>query len=210
MTSEKPATSQSSRSSRTRAVTVASIVAVGLAGLLAIGANLGILSSTDDTKVGTLAAAGDLIPTDTRVIDAQLDSQGQPLPSDATVAAGSQRFTVDAAGSVEVAVDGDAVRVQRVTPASGWTARPATDPSGAAITFTHGTRTLHFTATLAADGSIAGDVIEAVTPAPAARTHQDDDDHKADDHPSDDHKADDHGSGGTSDDHHYEGRDADD
>ncbi|HPU38579.1 MAG TPA: hypothetical protein PLS63_03330 [Microthrixaceae bacterium] len=196
-------------SGRTKIVTGASILAVGLAGLFAIGANVGILASTDPTRVGTLAAAGDLVPTDTKVVDVYLDSQGMPLSSDPSAPVGSQRFTVDTAGTVDVTTDGGVVSVRLITPANGWTAAPVTAAaSQAGVTFTSGSRTLHFTATLAADGTVTGDVTEPVAPSITDRSKSSEhsDDHKSDDHKSDDHDAKDR----TSDDHGHEGRDSDD
>ena len=80
--------------------------------------------------------------------------------------------------------------------------------SQAGVTFTSGSRTLHFPATLAADGPVTGDVTEPVAPSITDRSKSSEhsDDHKSDDHKSDDHDAKDR----TSDDHGHEGRDSDD
>ena len=191
-------------SGRTKLITAASIVAVGLASTFAIGANLGILASADESKVGTVAAAGDLIPAATQVVDVYLDEQGNPLASDPAAPAGSQRFTVDAAGTVDVSASGGTVRVDLVTPASGWTAtRAVTNSDGVAVTFTNGARTLEFIAAVGPDGALAGDVTE---PSTAAATPQGDDDHESDDDESEDHESEDH----ESEDHEYEGGDSDD
>lgn len=167
-------------SGRTKIITAASIGAVCLASVFAIGANLGILTSADESKVGTVAAAGDLVPTDTRVVDVYLDQQGNPIGSTTVAPAGSQRFTVDAAGTVDVSASGTTAQVDSVTPASGWTATPATTAGAAtSVTFTDGTRTLVFTATVGADGTVTGDVTE---PSTTASTTQRTNDHESDDH----------------------------
>lgn len=188
---------------RTKIITVASIGAVGLASIFAIGANLGILASADESKVGTVAAAGDLLPVDTRVVDVYLDEQGNPLPSDLAASDGSQRFTVDSAGTVDVSSQGGTARVDLVTPASGWTATPSATASGVAVTFTDGSRTLEFTATVGPDSTLTGDVTESPG---ATSTAQRNDDHRSgdDDHDDDDDEHEE------SEEHEYEGGDSDD
>ena len=167
-------------SGRTKIITAASVGAVVLASLFAIGANLGILTSADQAKVGTVAAAGDLLPSTTQVVDVYLDKQGSPLPTDRSQASGSRRFTVDAAGTVDVSAPGGTPRVDLVTPATGWSATPATATgTSVAVTFTDGTRTLDFTATVGPDGTVTGDVVEATAAAP---TSPRDDHHESDDH----------------------------
>jgi hypothetical protein len=181
-------------SGRTRIITAASIGAVGLASVFAIGANLGILSSANDTKVGTLAASGDLLPATTSTVDVSLDEQGNPLATDPSASAASRHFIVDAAGSIDVSAVGGIARIDRITTTDGWTATaPTTTTTGVAVTLTDGTRTLDFTATVADDGIVIGDVTEATTAAPT-KGH-------GDDHEPDEHEADEHD---------YEGGDSDD
>ncbi len=95
---------------RTRLITIASIVAIGVAGATAIGANIGILNAASNNEVGNLSAAGDLTPS-TQVVDVYLDGQGRPSPSASATPSGSQRFTVDSAGTVDVSADGGTPRV---------------------------------------------------------------------------------------------------
>ena len=167
-------------SGRTKIITAASIGAVCLASIFAVAANLGILSSADQTKVGTVTAAGDLLGANPQVVDVYLDKQGNPLPTDPSAPAGSRRFTVDTAGTVDVSAADGTARVDLVTPASGWTATPATTTgTGVAVAFTNGTRTLDFTAVLAADGTVTGDVTEATAASP---TPQRTGGHESDDH----------------------------
>jgi hypothetical protein len=153
MTSPKPT---ERLSGRTKLITAASILAVVLASLFAVAANLGILNSADRSSVGTLSAAGDL------------------TPAVASERSRSQVFSVGTAGTVTLSsVDGHA-RVDRISPAAGWSGR-AVEASGAevAVSFTDGTRTLELTATVAADGSLAGDVTDASTTAARAPSRSD-------------------------------------
>ncbi len=153
--------SPSRLSGRTRIITVASIGAVSVASLFAIGANLGILTRADQSDLGTMSAASDLVPVDSRVVDVYLDEQGNPVGTSATDPTGAQRFTVDAAGTVDVSVGATAPVIDRIDAAAGWSAGPVTTTGGrVAVTFTDGTRTLHFAASLAADGTIVADVTE--------------------------------------------------
>lgn len=187
-------------SKRTKIITVTAIGGVALASLFAIGANIGILTNTDQSKVGALSATADLAPPDTRVVDVYLDQAGNPLPSTSSALPGSKRFTVDAAGTVDVSADAGAAHIDLVSPASGWTAAPvATAQEGVAVAFTDGTRTLEFTAVVGPDQTVTGDVTEA-TGATSARGH---DDHRSDrdHHADDDHHGDDgHGHDGSDDD----------
>lgn len=176
-------------SGRTKIITAASIGAVGLASVFAIGANLGILSSADQTKVGTVAAAGDLLPANPQVVDVYLDKQGNPLPTDPSAPASSQRFTVDTAGTVDISAVGATARVDLITPSTGWTATPATSTgTGVTVAFTDGTRTLDFTATVAANGTVTGDVTEATaaTPTPQRTGGHESEEHEYEGGESDD------------------------
>lgn len=157
---------------RTKLITIASIVAVGLAGATAVSANIGILNAADDSNVGTLSAAGDLVPVDTQVVDVYLDEQTSTtvaIPSDQS-ASGVQEYTVDAAGTVSVSATAAGIRLGDVTPSAGWT-WSLVQPNAAelAVTFTDGVRTLEFIAVAAPDGTITASVNEPViAPAPAA------------------------------------------
>lgn len=179
-------------------ITVASIIAVSMAALFAVGANLGILNSADETNVGSVSAASDLIPAGSDVVDVYLDQQGtRPDPAGVNSTT-SRTFQVDQAGTVTVStVDGRA-QVDSIDPATGWTGR-AVQASGAdvSVSFTDGTQTLEFVATANPDATITGDV--TVTTNVAASTGSDDshdDDHHYDDgHHDDDHSKKDHDGG---------------
>jgi hypothetical protein len=158
---------------RTRLITIASVVAIGVAGATAIGANIGILNAASNNEVGNLSAAGDLTPS-TQVVDVYLDGQGAtttlaPVTPSAT-AAGVQEFTVDTAGTVAVATTDTGLRLDSVAPAAGWTwTLSQTSTTELMVSFTDGTRTLEFVATVSADGNIVASVNEPiVTAAPPA------------------------------------------
>ena len=167
---------------RTRLITIVSIVAVGLAGATAVSANMGILDAASDSDVGTVSAAGDLITTTmppTQVIDVYLPGESTSTtattvttlatPAPAAAGAGVQEFAVDVAGTVAVATTDTGLRLERVSPAAGWSwTLTQTGPTQLMVTMTNGARTLEFMAATTADGIIAANVNEPiVTPAPA-------------------------------------------
>ena len=73
-------------------ITAASIGAVALASLFAIGANLGILARADQRTIGTMSAATPLAPADTGVLDVGLAHQTDPLASTSAAVGGLFRF----------------------------------------------------------------------------------------------------------------------
>lgn len=165
-----------------------SIAAVSAAGALALGANIGILDAADDSSVGTLAAAGDLTPPSTQVIDVYVTD---PAPADtgvpvattaapATPVAAGQQYAVDAAGSVTVSTANGLVQLDGVAANDGWTwSSTQADAGHLTVTFTDGVRTLDFVAAVNADGSVAARVEEPQViagPAPAGNGGDDDDD----------------------------------
>jgi hypothetical protein len=194
---------------RTSLVTAAAIAGVVFAGAVAIGANIGILNAADDSEIGSLSAAGDLVPADTQVVDVYLDdptmtTSDSPAISDSAVA---QEFAVDAAGTVAVIPTAAAVRLGDVAANPGWTWSLAqSDPSALAVTFTDGVRTLVFTAVLGPDGTIAAAVEEPIvsvsSTVPTAQGEDHDDDEDDDDEYEDDEHEDDE--------YEHEGRDDDD
>jgi hypothetical protein len=163
-------------SGRTKLITIASIVVVGASGAFAVGANIGILNAADNTEVGALSAAGDLTTPNTQVVDVYLD--GTTTTATATVndvaataasAAAPQQFAVDTAGTVSLAATDTGLRLDSVTPATGWSwTLTQTQPTDLTVTLTNGVRTLEFAGSIAADGTIVGSVTEPiVTPAPS-------------------------------------------
>lgn len=162
---------------RTQILTAAAVMAVGISGAIAVAANVGIMNAADNSTVGGVASAADLMPTDTQVVDVYLGP-------DSTTPSGGQQFSVDVAGTVTVSASAGAIRLDGVAPAAGWSwALTQTDSSSLLVTFTDGTRTLEFTATAASDGTITAQVNEPVVAAAAPSyngggEHEDDDEYE--------------------------------
>lgn len=194
-------------SGRTRFATVAAIVAIGVTGAAAVGANVGILDSSSNTKTGALSAAGDLSTASTQVVDVYLDGStttastrlasapatGASTPAVAPAGRGAQQYAVDNAGTLDVLSTETGLRLDNVRPAAGWSWSAAQSGPGSVLaTFTNGVRTLEFSAVLNPDGTIAARVDEPiVTAAPAGGSgatagsgggYQDDDSHDDDEH----------------------------
>jgi hypothetical protein len=143
------------------------MLAVGVTGAVAIGANVGILNAASSTKVGNVTAA-DLTTPNSQTVDVYLPST---TALGATAAAGVQEFSVDAAGSVAIAATASGIRLDSVAPAVGWTwSLSQTGTHQLTVTFTNGVRTLEFVATQNADGTVSAGVNEPVV-APAASTN---------------------------------------
>lgn len=167
---------------RTRLITIASIVAVGLAGATAVSANIGILDAASDSTVGNVAATGDLTTPSTQVIDVYLPAASATTAataapvvtaSPAVGSAAVQEFAVDVAGTVAVASTDTGLRLDSVTPTAGWNwTLSQTSQAELMVTMTNGVRTLEFVATTTVDGNIAANVNEPIVTAapPAANT----------------------------------------
>ncbi len=166
-----------------------------VASAAAVGANVGLLQNATGTKVGELAAAGDLPATADATTDPGAGAQG------GVAAPRSQSFVVDRAGSVSVTSEPTGLRLGPVAATPGWT-WSVSEQGTAHLTllFTDGSSSLLFTARSAADGTVTGSVETVDLPPGATGTdHEDDDDSYEDD---------DRGDGGDHDE--YEGRDDDD
>lgn len=147
-------------------VTIVSIIAVGLAGATAVGANIGILDSASDSPVGDASVTGDLGTPSTQVVDVYLSDTAGKV----------QRFAVDAAGTVALIAADSVLRLDDVVPTAGWNwTLMQSSESSLRVTFTDGNRTLEFTATAATDGTISTFVSEPVG-GPASVLDGDDDD----------------------------------
>jgi hypothetical protein len=186
---------------RTSLITAAAIAGVVFAGAVAVGANIGILDAADNSEIGSLSAAGDLVPANTQVVDVYLDEPTTTTPattsttqeSAAQDSAGAQEFAVDAAGTVGVIPTAGGVRLGDVVANPGWTWSLAqSDPSALTVAFTDGARTLNFTASIGPDGTITAAVEEpivSVSPsAPPAKYQGDDDDGYDDDYEDEEHE----------------------
>lgn len=187
----------------TRFITVASIVAVGLAGAAAVSANVGILDAASDSDVGNVSVAGDLTPVTPQVVDVYLPSDTSSTTTSTTVGAsasststtvgpaalanGIQEFTVDSAGTVAVAKTATGLRLESVTPTAGWKWNLSqTAPTELMVKMTNGVRNLEFVAIAMPDGSIAASVNEpfvtqAISPQAPRVTSDDNGDDDSDD-----------------------------
>ena len=161
---------------RTALITAGGIVAVIVAGAFAVGANIGILDASSDHQIGELAAAGDLVPT--------TEGSLAPVttgPATSTTTA-PQTYLVDVAGTITVDLTGGAVVARAVGANPGWTWTPGpSDATHIEVTFSDGVRSLVFTATRAANGSIDVSVDDTrsgtASAATAPSSHDGSDDH---------------------------------
>lgn len=176
---------------RTALITAGGIAAVIVAGAFAVGANIGILDASSDHDIGTLTAAGDLMPsTGPTPSTTAGELAATPIPATPTAAA-AQTYVIDVAGTVAVDMTGDdGLRVSTVVANPGWTwsAGPS-DAASATLTFSDGVRTLVFTATRTPDGTIDANVTDAnlataATSTAAASPSHDDDDEEDEAHDS--------------------------
>lgn len=184
---------------RNALITAGSVAAVVLTAATAVGANMGILSSADESPLGNLAANVPVAVTEPEVIDVYVDDAA--IPSDTAAGLVSQEFAVDAAGTVVLNSTSAALRLGAVNATDGWTwSSNQISDSELIVTFVSDSGTLELVAALGPDGSIQARVDQPVvvteestnTIAPATAGYSDDD-HESDDS----HEA-------------YEGRDDDD
>jgi hypothetical protein len=151
---------------RTALITAGSIAAVVLAGAVAIGANLGILTVADSSPIGKLSASAPAQANAGKVVEVYT---GQV----------SQKYIIRKAGTVEVAASGGAVRVVSVHAARRWKwALTQTANGKLMITFRFKSTTYQFSAIAGRGGTILARVVQPVTkvvtapaaaqPAPAA------------------------------------------
>ena len=147
---------------RTALITAGSIAAVVFAGAIAIGTNLGILTVSDSKPVGQLTAAT-LVQTTpvTPVQDAAAVVDKAPA---------SQAYLIKKAGTVKVVAGKSTVRLATVSPKRHWTWKlTQTSDKKLTVTFTHGSDTYTFVASIGGHGKLTARVDHPVTKvAPAA------------------------------------------
>jgi hypothetical protein len=183
------ATSNHPHRRRNTAITGAAIGAVVLAGAAAVALNVGILDAADDGDVGELAAAGDLVPADTQVVDIYVDDAAAPSTDAAATSAPDdiQEFVIDSAGTASVIESADGIALGPVLANPGWEWSVVEgDATTLAVSFTNGARTVVFTATLGPDGTLSAVVEEPIVsdvaaPPAAAGAYDDDEDDEDDD-----------------------------
>jgi hypothetical protein len=203
--------------SRTTLVTAAAIAGVLIAGTAAVAANMGILNAADDSVIGDLAATDELLPPAPTPDQTIVTTAATMVPStapEATRPAGTaQQYDIAGAGSVWVMTTTSGLALDHVVAVPGWSPLLSQgDLQSLRVDFTNGDRTVVFTASLGADGTVMVDVTEpstVIAPAPAVGATQNpvgaspttssgDDDHR--EYDDDKHE----------DDHEYEGADDDD
>ena len=151
---------------RTALITAGGIAAVIVAGAFAVGANLGILDASSDNQIGDLAAAGDLVPTTER----HAGHRSRPSRRRRRPPPPRRTSSTSPARSPSIAT-GDTLVVSAVGANPGWTWTPGpSDATHVELTFTDGVRSLVFTATRAADGSIDASVDETASGTASAAT----------------------------------------
>ncbi|MFN3217773.1 MAG: hypothetical protein ACE367_14865 [Acidimicrobiales bacterium] len=219
---------------RTAFVTAASIAAVVITGTAAVGANIGILSSADDSPVGELSAATELsaMPVEVVVEVATPEPSASPEPTTQptakpTVGAAAQdqpgsgirteAFQVDQAGTVVVAVEGRTVQVASVEPTAGWSWTPDDDvpDDSLDVRLSSGAEVLVLHVEVRPDGTLDARIDRPQPPAVAspstsAPSYDDDDDRYDDDDDRYDDDDDDDDDRYEDDDDEHEGRDDDD
>ena len=177
---------------RTALITAGSIAAVVFAGAIAVGANLGILTVADSSPVGqlTTASVSQVQPAE----PAQAYASSKPAaPKQRT----TQAYVIKKAGNVKIAYSKTAVRFVDASARKHWTWKLAqTGDKKLTVTFSHGSDTYTFVASIGKHGKLVAQVDHPVTkvipssgggsstwasapaaaaPAPAASTHSDGD-----------------------------------
>jgi hypothetical protein len=204
-----------------------------IAGTAAVAANIGILNAADDSALGDLAATDELLPpavildqtaVTTAEATAETTASSSTLPEATPPAGAAQQYDIEGAGSVWVATTTSGLALDHVVAVPGWSPLLSQgDLRSLRVDFTNGDRTIVFTASLGADGTVVVDVTEPSTviaqaPAvgatqspvgasPATASGYDDDGYDDDDDHDDEYDDDDHDD---EDDHEYEGADDDD
>lgn len=174
---------------RNALITAASVAAVVLTAATAVGANMGILSSADESPLGTLDANVPVAVTEPEVVDVYLDDA--LAATDTTTGFVSQEFAVDAAGTVVLDSTSSTLRLGAVNANEGWTwSSSQTADTELIVTFESESGTLELVAVLGPDGSIQARVDQPVvvterpanTVASSASSYSDDDHESEDSH----------------------------
>jgi hypothetical protein len=209
-----------SLTTRTSLITTVAIAGVIVAGGAAIAANIGILSAADSSALGELSAT-ELVAA---APESTLADTTTSTTSTTTPAVGATSdYVVDDAGMVSLLASDSGLTLVTATANDGWTpALSQSEPASLTVVFTNGGRTVVFSATLGADGSIVADVTEpmsvpgsnptgpATIPTSPSYTGSDDDSHDDDSYEDDSYEEDDDDGSDEDEEHEYEGADDDD
>ena len=145
---------------RTALITAGSIAAVVFAGAIAVGVNLGILTFADSSPVGQLTTA-----TVSQVSAAAPEaSYAASKPAAATKRRATQKYLIKKAGVVEIAFSKKAVRFVSAGANKHWTWKLAqSGDQKLTVTFTRGSDSYTFAASVDAHGKLTAKVDHPVT-----------------------------------------------
>jgi hypothetical protein len=144
---------------RTVLITAGSIAAVVFAGAIAVGANLGILTVADSSPVGqlTTASVSQVQPVEPVRASAASDPAA---PGQRT----TQAYVIKKAGTVKIAYSKNAVRFVHARANKHWTWKLAqTGDRKLTVTFSHGSDTYTFVASVSKQGKLIAQVDHPVT-----------------------------------------------
>ena len=146
---------------RTALITAASIVAVVMTGATAVGANIGILSSADESAIGNLTAVSAVAVESPAAVDPPSAPTVEPSPDDGVT---FQEFEADVAGRLGIEFTSTQLRLGSVFPNSGWTwESEQSSDTALEVTFISRETKMEFSATLGPDGTITAKVDQPIT-----------------------------------------------
>ena len=145
---------------RTALITAGSIAAVVFAGAIAVGVNLGILTFADSSPVGQLTTA-----TVSQVsAAAPVQESAATKPASAVKQRATQQYVIRKAGKVRIAFSKKAVRFVSAGANRHWTWKLAqSGDQKLSVTFTHGSDSYTFVASVDAHGRLSAKVDHPVT-----------------------------------------------
>ena len=145
---------------RTALITAGSIAAVVFAGAIAVGVNHGILTFADSSPVGQLTTA-----TVSQVsAAAPVQESAATKPASAVKQRATQQYVIRKAGKVRIAFSKKAVRFVSAGANRHWTWKLAqSGDQKLSVTFTHGSDSYTFVASVDAHGRLSAKVDHPVT-----------------------------------------------
>lgn len=145
---------------RTALIVAASIAAVVFAGAIAVGVNLGILTVADSKPVGQLTIATVSAESPTQPVTAYSAAK----PTAAKPKRQTQKYIIKKAGTVQIAFSKKAVRFVSAGAKRHWTWKLAqTSDRKLTVTFTRGSNTYTFVASVGKSGKVTARVDHPVT-----------------------------------------------
>jgi hypothetical protein len=143
---------------RTALITAGSIAAVVFAGAIAVGANLGILTFADSSPVGQLTTAS--VSQASPAEQVQSYAVAKPVAKQRA----TQAYVIKKAGSVKIAYSKTAVRFVSASALKHWTWKLAqSGDKKLTVTFSHGSSTYTFVASVGKHGKLVAQVDHPVT-----------------------------------------------